>query len=136
MADQTSSGSTRSNEYLRSNTMEVASSPMSDRRLKSLNKQLPQLETKLILETIKSHFHVDAGGFLNEVEMIEVFSGKSRIDHIRSLIEVLKTKDNSAFATFCLILRNGGYGHWSKVLLDEAGLDSDFNGELNICTFE
>ena len=104
------------------------SSPMSESRRKSLNKLLPDLEAKLILDNIKSHLHIDAGGFLNEVEIIYVFSGRSRVDHVRSLFSVLKTKDNAAFGSFCLVLSNSGYGHWSKKLMDEAGLDHDFKG--------
>lgn len=79
-----------------------------------------------MLANMKSRFHVDAGGFLNEVEIIEVFSGRSRLEHVRSLVEVLKTKDNASFTTLCLILRDCGYGHWSTALLEESGLGGDF----------
>ena len=105
-----------------------ASSPMSNSRCRSLNKLLPELQVKLIVDNIKPHLHIDAGGFLNEVEIIEVFSGRSRVEHVRSLFSVLKTKDNAAFGSFCLVLSNGGYGHWSKALMDAAGLDHDFKG--------
>ena len=105
-----------------------ASSPMSESRCRSLNKLLPDLEAKLIVDNIKSHLHIDAGGFLNEVEIIEVFSDRSRVGHVRSLFSVLKTKDNAAFGSFCLVLSNSGYGHWSKALMEEAGLDHDFKG--------
>ena len=108
-----------------------ASSPMTESRCRSLNKLLPDLEKKLIVDNIQSHLHVDAGGFLNEVEIIEVFSGRSRVEHVRSLFTVLKTKDNAAFGSFCLILSNSGYGHWSKALMEEAGLDHDFKSMIH-----
>ena len=108
-----------------------ASSPMTESRCRSLNKLLPDLEKKLIVDNIQSHLHVDAGGFLNEVEIIEVFSGRSRVEHVRSLFSVLKTKDNAAFGSFCLILSNSGYGHWSKALMEGAGLDHDFKGMIH-----
>ena len=110
-----------------------ASSPMTESRCRSLNKLLPDLEKKLIVDNIKSHLHVDAGGFLTEVEIIDVFSGRSRVEHVRSLFSVLKTKDNAAFGSFCLVLSNSGYGHWSKALMEEAGLDHDFKSKYETC---
>ena len=109
-----------------------AFSPMSDSRCRSLNKLLPDLEAKLIVDNIKSHLHIDTGGFLNEVEIIEVFSGHSRVEHVRSLFSVLKTKDNATFGSFCLILSKSGYGHWSKALMEEAGLDHNYKGMLKL----
>ena len=76
-----------------------------------------------MVENIKPRFRVDAGGFLTEVEMISVFSGKTRVDHVRALLDVLKTKDNRAFGSFCTILEATGYGHWSKELKMRAGLE-------------
>ena len=105
-----------------------ASSPMSETRCRSLNRLLPVLEAKLIVDNIKSYLHIDADGFLNDVEIIEVFSDPSRVENVRCLFSVLKTKDNAAFDSFCLILSNMGYAHWSKALMDEAGLDHDFKG--------
>ena len=103
--------------------------PMSEGRRRSLNKLLPQLETKLIVENMKSNLHSDAGGFLNDIEIDSVFSKPSRSDRVRALIDILKGKDNAAFGSFCLVLNEFGYGHWSKVLMDEAGLDHSFRGE-------
>ena len=103
--------------------------PLSESRQKSLNKILPQLETNLIVENIKSNFHSDAGGFLNDVEIEQIFSKPSRLERVRALIDTLKGKDNAAFGSFCLVLDKFGYGHWSKALMDEAGLDHSFRGE-------
>ena len=97
--------------------------PLSDKRLRSINFLCPQLESKLIVDNIKPRLHVDAGGFLNEVEMISVFSGQTRVDHVRALLDILKTKDNHAFGSFCTILEATGYGHWSRELQMHAGLD-------------
>ena len=103
--------------------------PMSESRRRSLNKLLPQLETKLLVENIKSNLHSDAGGFLNDVEILAVFSKSSPLEHVRALIDTLKGKDNAAFGSFCLVLDKFGYGHWSKALMDEAGLDHNYRGE-------
>ena len=105
--------------------------PLSDNRLRNINFLCPQLETKLIVDNIKSRLHVDTGGFLTEVEMISVFSGKTRVDHVRALLDVLKTKDNRAFGSLCTILEARGYGHWSRELQIQAGLEcQDITGTL------
>ena len=109
--------------------------PLSDNRLRSINFLCPHLESKLIVDNIKSRLHVDAGGFLTEVEMIGVFSGKTRVDHVRALLDVLKTKDNRAFGSFCTILEVQGYGHWSRELQMQAGLEcQDITGTIHCGT--
>ena len=97
--------------------------PMTENRIASLNALLPELQKKVILGNLKPNLHIDAGGILNDLEMDQVFSEKSRAERMYSLVEILKGKGNGAFEAFCRVLSRFGYDTWTRELRKRAGLD-------------
>ena len=97
--------------------------PMSENRRKSLTALLPEFQTKLLLDNIKSHLHTDAGGVLNDLEMDEVFCERSQAKQVSELIRILRGKSDADFEAFCRVLINNGYACWARQLKEKAGLD-------------
>ena len=65
--------------------------------------------------------HVDADGFLTDVESDKIRKHTGNIEQVDELIEMLATKDNKDFSHFCIVLEEG-YHVWSEKLREAAGL--------------
>ena len=100
------------------------SEPMSENRRKSLNALLPEFQRNLVLlDNIKAGLHTDAGGFLSQFEMNEVFCELSKAKQFSKLILILKGKSNGDFEAFCRVLISNGCTCWARKLKEKAGLD-------------
>ena len=106
---------------------------MRESRRRSIRAVLPQFETKLMLKDLKPYLHIDAGGFLTDVEEIYVFeSSPNRVEHVRRICDILIRKDDAAFDSFCSILGKNGYSHWESALRDHSYQgDSHFLSKLS-----
>ena len=97
------------------------SKPMTEKRIKSLIVLLPTLEKRIIPSNMKADLHIDAGGFLDDLEIGDVFSERSIAGQVQRMIDILKGKSNGAYKAFCLVLEKRGYQHWVDKLKEEAG---------------
>ena len=97
------------------------SEPMTEKRIKSLIVLLPKLITRIIPSNMKADLHIDAGGFLNDLEIGDVFSERSSAGQVQRMIHILKGKSNGAYKAFCLVLGKTNYGPWAEKLKKEAG---------------
>ena len=92
---------------------------MTESRVKALTALLPRIEAKIStgLKSFKTQLAKGTKyGFLTDGEMSYVFTGNNPIEHVRTLFDTLKGKDNASFHGFCSILEVNGYGHWSAEL--------------------
>ena len=90
------------------------------RKLNILEKTLIERGLSVVMEVLKSNLREDVGGPCNEREMLRIFSpGRSAVEQVGNLIDVLKTKTDDAYEKLCSILRKNKYSH----LVDYAELE-------------
>jgi hypothetical protein len=75
--------------------------------LTALDAGLPLAETKLRAIAFRQDLGKEAGGFLTQKELTEVFEANPNtpLDHVRRLFRMLKTKTPKEFEMFCKILK-------------------------------
>ena len=66
--------------------------------------------------------HVDADGFLTELESGRIRKYTGNIEQVDELFDILVTKENKDFDHFCVVLEKEGYHVWSGKLREAAGL--------------
>ena len=66
--------------------------------------------------------HVDAGGFLNDVERDSIEKKRTNVEKFDELIDILLKKENKDFDYYCTVLEKEGYTLSSTKLREAAGL--------------
>ena len=94
---------------------------MDESRKKALRKYHPDLRTGITVTHFLPRLHVDAGGFLTDVESDSIKQNRGNVEQVDELIDILVTKENKDFDYFCVVLKEG-YQLWSKRLEEAAGL--------------
>ena len=94
---------------------------MDDSKRKALRRCHQDLRTHIIVNDFLPSLHVDADGFLTDLESGRIKRHTGNIDQVDELIEILVTKDNKDFDHFCVVLEKG-YHVWSEKLREGAGL--------------
>ena len=97
---------------------------MDDTRRKALRQCHPDLRKGLTVSDLLPNLHIDAGGFLTEVESdkIKAKSSGGNVQQVDELIEVLVKKESKDFDYFCGVLEKEGYRSCSSRLKVAAGL--------------
>ena len=74
-------------------------------RKKALREQQEDFRgTGIIIKNIFPRLHKDAGGFLDDVELIQVTSKEGNVAQVDELFAILLTKENKDFDLFCTIV--------------------------------
>ena len=94
---------------------------MDDSRRKALRRCHQGLRTNITVNDFLPSLHVDADGFLNDVESGRIRNLTGNIEQVDEMIEILVTKDNKDFDHFCVILEKG-HPVWSEKLREAAAL--------------
>ena len=89
---------------------------MDSTRRNALNSCLPDLRVDLIVEHFYPSLHLEAGGFLNDVELESVKCKSDRFSQVDELVRILLGKGNDEFERFCLILEERNYYEWASKL--------------------
>ena len=91
---------------------------MDDSRRKALRRYHQGLRTNITVNDFLPSLHVDADGFLNDVESGRIRKHTGNMEQVDELIDILVKKD---FDHFCVVLEEG-YHVWSEKLREAAGL--------------
>ena len=107
--------------------MRVCATPsckMDDTRRRAIRQCHPVLRKGLTVSDFLPNLHIDAGGFLTEVESdkIKAKSSGGNVQQVDEVIEVLVKKENKDFDYFCDVLESEGYPSCSGKLKVAAGL--------------
>ena len=94
---------------------------MNDSRRKALRRYHQDLRTHITVNDFLPSLHVDADGFLTDLESGKIRKCTGNIEQVDELIEILVTKENNDFDHFCVALEEG-YHVWSAKLRETAGL--------------
>ena len=95
---------------------------MDESRKKALRKHHPDLRTGITVIHFLPSLHVDAEGFLTDVESDSIKQNSGNVEQVDMLIDVLVKKENKDFDYFCAVLKKEGYQLWSNRLKGAAGL--------------
>lgn len=97
---------------------------MDEAKQKAIRRLCPQLERVLVPRHLKSHLHQDAGGFLTDSEAQEVAADDVNYKQAQKLLDILVTKGNEAFISFCRILGSPeiNQGEWAVRLMEAADM--------------
>ena len=88
---------------------------------KALRQCHQNLRTQITVTNFLPSLHVDAGGFLTDVESASIKS-KGNIEKVDELIDILVKKENRDFDYFCIVLEKEGYVKEANKLREVAGL--------------
>ena len=89
---------------------------MDEARQKAIRSHHPKLRTGLLVKNFLPSLHRDAGGFLTSVESVTISSKSDNVDQVDALIDILLTKEDRDFDSFCRILKENGHQSLSKEL--------------------
>ena len=91
---------------------------MDDRKKKALRQCHSDLRTGITVTHFLPKLHIDAGGFLSDVEFSEISAKKAsgNVEQVDELIRVLLEKEDKDFDYFCDILEKEGYRSCSNKL--------------------
>ena len=95
---------------------------MDDSKKKAIRKYHPDLRTGITVTHFLPSLHVDAGGFLTDVESDSIKKNGGNVEQVDELIDVLVKKENKDFDYFCVVLEKAGCQAWSNRLKEAAGL--------------
>ena len=82
----------------------------------------PYLRTVITVANILPTLHVDAGGFLNDVESDSIAKNAGNVDQVDDLVDTLLKKENKDFDYFCVVSEKEGCQACSNRLRGAAGL--------------
>ena len=92
-------------------------SEMDVRRKTAIRKCHPKLRTGITVDNLLPHLHIDARGFLTDVEYATITeSSGNNVKQVDQLVDVLLKKEDKDFDYFCAILEKEGYNACSKAL--------------------
>ena len=96
---------------------------MDDTRKKALRQCHPDLRKELTVSDFLPNLHIDAGGFLTEVESDKIKAKRTggNVEQVDEFIDVLVRKENKDFDYFCDVLEKEGYPSCSSRLKTAAG---------------
>lgn len=83
---------------------------------RAIRRHHPELRTVLRVDNFLPCLHHDAGGFLTEVERLRISSKSDSIYQVDELVDVLLTKEDGDFDSFCRVLKENGYRSISEGL--------------------
>lgn len=89
---------------------------MDDRRAGALGRYRSALREGIIANNLLPELHLDAGGFLTDVESDRILSQIDNLKQVDELIDALLTKGNEAFDSFCTALERNGYNSLAENL--------------------
>ena len=95
---------------------------MDESRRKALQRCHQDLRTHITVKDFLPSLHVDADGFLTDMESGRIRKYTGNMEQVDELINILVTKENKDFDHFCVVLEKEGYHVWSKKLREAAGL--------------
>ena len=95
---------------------------MDESRKKALRKYHSGLRAGIRVIHLLPSLHVDAEGFLTDVESDSIKQNRGNVEQVDKLIDILVTKENRHFDYFCLVLEMEGCQVWSNRLKEAAGL--------------
>lgn len=106
---------------------------MDEAKQKAIRRLRPELEVRLVFRHLQSLLHVEAGGFLTDIEIQEVEADEVDYKQVRKLLDILLEKNNDAFTRFCCILDTCeiNKGELALRLMEGAGM-SEFDSYNNI----
>ena len=93
---------------------------MDDGHKSALRRHHAELRSGIKVNNLLPDLHCAARGFLTDVERDEVSSKSCNVSQVDALIEILLTKENKDFDSFCRVLEKGKYRWWSEVLSQSA----------------
>ena len=93
---------------------------MDESKKEALRECHPDLREHIVVADILPSLHVDAGGFLNDVECDSIRK-KKEDQQFDELKDILLKKENKDFDYFCTVLDKEGYTLSSKNLRKAAG---------------
>ena len=89
---------------------------MDVRRKTAIRQCHPELRTGIVVNNLLPHLHIDARGFLTDVEYATIRESGSNVKQVDELVDVLLKKEDKDFDYFCAILEKEGYNACSKAL--------------------
>ena len=97
---------------------------MDDRRRKAIRQCHLALRTGINVSQLLPRLHIDAGGFLTDVESTTISDQQicGKVKQVDELIDVLLKKQTKDFDYFCDVLENEGFKAVSKKLKGAAGV--------------
>ena len=95
---------------------------MDARRKKAIRQCHSDLRTGIIVIHLLPSLHIDAGGFLTDVEDATIKESSGNVKQVDKLIDVLLNKKDKAFDCFCSMLEEKGYQACSNSLKVAAGI--------------
>ena len=95
---------------------------MDKTKRKALRRCHQDLRTHIIVNDFLPSLHVDADGFLKDLESGRIRKYTGNMEQVDELIDILVTKENKDFDHFCVVLEKEGYHVWSEKLMEAAGL--------------
>lgn len=97
---------------------------MDGRRRTAIRQCHPSLRTGINVSQLLPRLHIDAGGFLTDVENANISDQKicGNVKQVDELIDVLLKKQNRDFDYFCDVLEKEGFKAVSKELKGAAGV--------------
>ena len=98
------------------------SGAMDYHRKEALRQCLPYLRAVVTVANILPSLHVDAGGFLSDVENDSIAKNVGNVDRVDDLVDILLKKENKDFDYFCVVLEKEGCQACSNRLGGAAGL--------------
>ena len=78
--------------------------------------------TVITVGNILPSLHVDAGGFLSDVENDSIAKNIGNVDQVDDLVDILLKKENKDFDYFCVVIGKEGCQACSNRLRGAAGL--------------
>ena len=95
---------------------------MDARRKKAIRQCHSDLRTGVIVIHLLPRLHIDAGGFLTDVEDATIKESSGNVKQVDKLIDVLLHKENKDFDYFCVVLEKEGCQACSNSLKVAAGI--------------
>ena len=89
---------------------------MDDRKKRALRQCHSDLRTGITVTHFLPKLHIDAGGFLSDVEFSEISDKNDNVKQVDILVDVLLKKENEDFDYFCDVLEKEGYRSCSNKL--------------------
>ena len=79
-----------------------------------------ELKTNIKMFQLLDMLEMQAGGFMNQAEAVNVRAKSGDADQMGALIESLQGKGDTQFVTFCSMLERSGYRGWANKLKSKA----------------
>ena len=91
-------------------------------RKKAIRQCHSDLRTGIIVINLLPRLHIDAGGFLTDVEDATIKESSGNVKQVDELINVLLNKEDKDFDYFCSVLEKEGCQACSNILKEAADL--------------